>query len=488
MDRTEHGLRILKMGARNIMRLTAVEITPTGDVIRITGRNGAGKSCVLGLIDIILGGGSRVPLEPIRRGQTEGDGYVVLGRNGKPVFRVEKHFTLKRSYLEVTAVDGTKIASPQAFLQTLYNEFMFDPLEFSRMTPAEQRDVLLAITGLGPKLAEIDKAQGAAANERTEAERQRKQAAASLATIPEPDGGTPAEPVSVTKLMEQLKSAQQLQAANDGIRDQHDKQIDDVHQSEQQVENVVNEIAEAEAKLIALREREARARSELARRQSIQKDGHKQVAELQDPDIAAIESQIAGAESINERVSQKRRRVELQAALDGFANMVNGLNQKIKDLDSAKRELLMSAKWPVPGLGFGSAGVTLNELPFEQASTAEKIRASCAIGMATNPTLRVMRTKDGSLLDPDSLNEIKLLAGDQDYQHWIEQVDVTGKIGIVIEDGTVVAVNEEPPGVRHETVDAADGAGGAGREVGRVGSDDGPADDANGALAGAGEY
>jgi hypothetical protein len=69
---------------------------------------------------------------------------------------------------------------------------------------------------------------------------------------------------------------------------------------------------------------------------------------------------------------------------------------------------------------------------------------SVAIAMAANPKLRVIRIKEGSLLDPDGLALIGAMARDHDYQIWIERVDASGKVGIVIEDGQVIAVDGEP--------------------------------------------
>jgi hypothetical protein len=67
-----------------------------------------------------------------------------------------------------------------------------------------------------------------------------------------------------------------------------------------------------------------------------------------------------------------------------------------------------------------------------------------AIGMAINPKLRVMRIKDGSLLDDKTLAIVSSMAEKEDFQVWLECVDTTGKVGIYLSDGEVVAVNEEP--------------------------------------------
>ena len=101
------------------------------------------------------------------------------------------------------------------------------------------------------------------------------------------------------------------------------------------------------------------------------------------------------------------------------------------------REAIAAAKMPVAGLGFGDGVVTYNDIPFDQASSAEQLRVSLAIAMAANPKLRVIRIEDGSLLDEDSLAQIAAMAKDHDYQVWIERVETSGKVGFVIEDGHV---------------------------------------------------
>lgn len=105
--------------------------------------------------------------------------------------------------------------------------------------------------------------------------------------------------------------------------------------------------------------------------------------------------------------------------------------------EKAKADAISAAQLPVQGLGFGDGVVTFNGIPFDQASSAEQLRVSMAIAMASNPKLRVIRITDGSLLDEDSLAAIADMAKAEDYQIWIERVDATGKVGILIEDGQV---------------------------------------------------
>ncbi len=91
----------------------------------------------------------------------------------------------------------------------------------------------------------------------------------------------------------------------------------------------------------------------------------------------------------------------------------------------------------INGLAFDAEGVTFNGIPFQQCSSAEQVRIAVAVAAALNPKIRVIRIADGSLLDSASMAEIERLAKEHDMQIWIERVDESGGVGIVIEDGAV---------------------------------------------------
>jgi len=57
--------------------------------------------------------------------------------------------------------------------------------------------------------------------------------------------------------------------------------------------------------------------------------------------------------------------------------------------------------------------------------------------MAASPTLRLIRIRDGSLLDDDAMKLLSKMAEKDGYQIWIERVDTSGKVGFIIEDGSV---------------------------------------------------
>jgi len=62
---------------------------------------------------------------------------------------------------------------------------------------------------------------------------------------------------------------------------------------------------------------------------------------------------------------------------------------------------------------------------------------SMAFAMKQNPNIRIILIKDGSLLDSESMNQVKKMARENDFQIWIEKVADKKGNAIYIEDGEI---------------------------------------------------
>lgn len=131
-------------------------------------------------------------------------------------------------------------------------------------------------------------------------------------------------------------------------------------------------------------------------------------------------------------------------ALDKVRTDYEGFTVSINKVIEQRQKVLESTPMPIPGLTFDDNELIYNGIPLIQCSDGEKLMVSMAISMALNPTLRVLRIKDGSLLDAGNRQILKKMIKDQDYQLWFESVDDTGKVGIYIEEGHVTAVKGVP--------------------------------------------
>jgi DNA repair exonuclease SbcCD ATPase subunit len=106
-------MKIVSLKAENFLRLIAVEISPSGETVLITGKNGAGKSSVLDAIVVALCGKKYLPKKPIRDGQ---DSAEIIIETEELI--VTRKITQEQSYVKVTNKQGHVIPSPQAFLWT----------------------------------------------------------------------------------------------------------------------------------------------------------------------------------------------------------------------------------------------------------------------------------------------------------------------------------------------------------------------------------
>ena len=160
------------------------------------------------------------------------------------------------------------------------------------------------------------------------------------------------------------------------------------------------------------------------------------------PDTEALRVRLDQASRINDAVHNAKRRKQLMADSLDAAKQAEKATARMAARTQKANAAIAAAQLPVDGLSLHikdeqAPAVLFNGLPFEQASDADKLRVSCALAMHANPTLRVIRVRDGSLLDSASLALLGEIATDADFQVWIERVDESGKIGFVIEDGRV---------------------------------------------------
>lgn len=422
--------KIVRLEAEAFKRLRAVTITPDGALVQVRGRNGQGKTSALDAIAAAIGGEALCPAEPIRRGEAKARVSVELDDG----MVVERRWTASGSRLEVRTKEGAVFKTPQKLLDGLVGKLSFDPLQFLRLRPQEQAETLRKLAGVDFSL--LDGKRRAAYEARTGANRQVAQLRARLAAMPEVEA--PAELVSAPELLaEQERRAASL-AGNDARRRDLAAARERYAMCERLIAADRAEIEELEKKLAerrALLEGHHRdLELEVERGKAIRAE----VEQLVDPDMKEIPAKLREVEQVNERVRARRARAAAAGELAQAEAEAAKLEAEIAGVDEQKAEALRQARFPVEGLAFTEAGVTLGGLPLEQASSAEQLRVSLAMGIALNPKLKVLLIRDGSLLDEASLQLVADMAERAGVQVWIEIVSTEGAGGVVIEDGQVV--------------------------------------------------
>jgi DNA repair exonuclease SbcCD ATPase subunit len=430
-------MQVVQLQAENFKRLKAVDITPTGPVVKVGGKNGSGKSSVLDAIYVALVGRAVAPPKPVRAGEERCHIKLDLGD-----LVVSRTFTAKEGgtftdTLKVETPEGLRHGKPQEVLDALLGEIGFDPFEFVMMKPKDQAEALLQLVPLPVDLDELAQLDASDFAKRRDINRDVVSVRAQVEAIPKED--VPSDLPDRAALTDQLGNAA---ITNAGI----DRQRFAREQEAQAVAALSVQAAGLQSRAEALRKEadEAQAR---ARELQDEANGRADTLDAAEPlpepvDTDAIRAQLREADEVLTRVERQKRRAEQAKRLSELEAESAALTAAMDGREKQRRDALAKAQMPVEGLAFGldekgKPTVQFNGVPFEQASTAEQLRASTAIAMAGNPQLRVLRVKDGSLLDDDSMALLTEMAAKEDFQLWVEVVGTAGGVGIIMEDGSV---------------------------------------------------
>jgi hypothetical protein len=144
------------------------------------------------------------------------------------------------------------------------------------------------------------------------------------------------------------------------------------------------------------------------------------------------------AEGINKVIEQRKKFEELTARVERKRMDTESFTHKIDKNTKERAEAIARAQMPVEGLAFGEGEVLYGGLPLGNASSAEQLRVSVGVAMAANPKLRILRVRDGSLLDDESMKLLAKLVEASSFQLWIERVEESDQRPcVVMEDGAV---------------------------------------------------
>ncbi len=443
-------MKVIRLQSNNVMRLVAVDITPAGHLVTIGGKNGAGKSSVLNSLAMALGGAQMAPVEPIRAGEAEAvirvtlEDLIITRR-----FYREKELDVPgagdakefwgetKSTLTVTNKEGAKYPSPQAMLDKLLGKLTFDPLAFSRDEPKRQEETLRRLVKLDTTA--IDTRRKEAFDARAMAKKSHDIKVSQAMALKQYDDAPTAE-ISMEEISKDMLQAEEYRK----LAEEAERVVSQAKEEALRLQSQRTRMAE---KITQLREQLKKADEEQATMDQAIELGDRdidakqitaQAARAVVPDVEVLRKKLAETEATNIKVRANLKFKEAENEVATLAKHIDDHDAKVKAADAEKEQVLRDVQFPVPGLGIADAGVTFNGLPFSQASTAEQLRVSVAIGLALNPTLKVLLIRSGNLLDDDSLKLVADQVEAADAQVWMEYVTSDkGDVSVMIEDGHV---------------------------------------------------
>lgn len=419
-------MKIISLEAENIKKLIAVEIKPEGNLVQITGNNGNGKTSVLDSIWWALSGSSAIQSKPIREGQTQARIRLDLGE-----IIVTRKFKAKEGGEYTTSItvenaEGVRFPSPQAMIDGLLGQLTFDPLAFSRMDARGQFNALRQFVP-DVDFDAIEMENKADYTERAEINRQEKAVRARAEGIPVLKDAP--IPLDEKALMDEFEKASKHNADIELRKGNRRKLVLEIEDREAERKRILEQIA------LLTKQSEDIGRQVIEMRDKIAK-----APPLPDPiDTAVIRQNIDASKAATAYFASQEERKKLLAEADKLETESKALTSAMENREAEKRKKIAAAKLPVEGIGFGDGFVMLNGQPFEQASDAERLKASIAIAMALNPKLRVIRVRDGSLLDESSMKVLEEMAAEKDFQVWVERVG-SGTVGFELVNGQLKTI------------------------------------------------
>lgn len=452
---------IIRVTAEQFKNVKIIDFMPNRFITTISGANGAGKTSVLDIIFYALLGRKTLPANLIRQGQKKG--FIRIETNSHIITR---HLDEKGGNLQIEAkATSTLVKAPDDWLDGIAGDLGFDPLKFMRMTPEEQFQTLKSLVPLDADVDDLETRNETAAETITKrkAEAKRLEAARDHIIV---DKTLPAEPAKIEEL---LKEADAIEENNNTIREEQNSRESD----QRQRATFIRQMEERTKRINTLR-------SEMERLEDENKQDGGNLGTLNDAingwkplpplkDRRELDERIRAASTTNSAIAtnnaNKTQRENFERDVDAIKVEVTRLEEEVRARKLTIASTLESAKFPVPGLSFetiteGSSGrerknpkkiITYHGVPLSEASSAEQIRVSTAVGMANKPELRFLLIRDGSLLDDNGLAILEQMAHEQNFQILMEKVDTSGKVGIFMEDGVIKTVNP----VNETTAEAA---------------------------------
>ncbi len=441
-------MQVLTYEAHNVLGVKDIKFDLAGrHLFLVGGANGQGKSSALNGLIMALAGKSGMqdyPEVALRKGENKGKLSIVLkGESEDDSITVELSLRRKASgeiieEFKVLDSEGKKTTEPRKLLQKLFTLRAFDPLEFERMPPKEKATLVQKMLGLD--LSKFDREYQKEFDKRTELGRDGKKLASQLEGMKKHEDA-PEEEIKVVDLMtgldklaEENKSRVNMEMLAEDLKNRKedltltaDKLVKQIADLQKQLVDVTNQIGVVK-----------KAESEAS----------KKLEELPDrtPDIAAIKDKIAKADDTNRKVRENQAYDKLDKEVKAFRVDYQKLNDRLEKIKQERAEAVAKAKWPIDGMEMNEDGLLMNGLPFEQASTSQRIMASVAVGMALNPKLRLLVCQHGSDLDNATLDALEKVVKEKDFQLICEVVtrskEDEERCAVVIADGEVVGAKK----------------------------------------------
>lgn len=443
-------MQVITYKAHNVLGVKDIKFDLAGrHLFLVGGANGQGKSSALTALIMALSGKSGMSDYPeiaLRKGEKKGKVTIDLaGDTDESKITVELSVRQKTGgfvveEFRVLDSEGKKVTEPRKLLQRLFTLRAFDPLEFERMPPKEKATLVQKMLGLD--LSTFDNEYNRVFEDRTVLGRDGKKLAAQFEAAPK-HVDAPTEDVKVVDLMADMEKLQEENKSKAAMQKLADEASHYHAELTKQCDGLTAKIAELQKQLVE-------TTNSMGAAKKAAEEARSKAEKMTDraPDIAAVKDKISKADETNRKVRENAARDSIEKELNKFRGDYQKLTDRLTEIQEKRAEAVANAKWPVEGMELNEDGLLMDGLPFEQASTSQRIMASVKVGMALNPKLRLLVCQHGSDLDNATLDALDEVVRTSDFQCLVEIVtrskEDEERCAVVIADGEVVGAKKSP--------------------------------------------
>ncbi len=418
-----------------------------GQHVILIGDNELGKSSALDAIWTNLSA-KRIPQQPIKEGADKAEVMVVVG-NDKMEYQIERKYTEKGSYLEITSPEGFK-TSKIANLTSLVGDIdldVFDFVELSKTVPGRREqvdiikkfldpDTIQKLDGNNFKISQIKETRSGLnvrirdlkglvndgvkdfdfedvekyAEHKDLNKVNDKYQAALEHNITWTQFGEKWCPATVEPVLETILTA------IDSREKVKSNEIDvSIKEKKDDIEKLKTEISELEKDQKNL---------------TVSANGEKQkVTDFKKADTEALKEEYQTVKDHNDKVEKVKGHLKNKAELEEKTKDYDSWGSKISKVEKETKQIISESEVPVTGLTFDEDGLYLDGLPFteEQIATSKLMEVGVELAVAKNPKVKIIRINRGESLGEKKFDNLIKFCNKKGYQLFIEKVDSTSK-------------------------------------------------------------
>lgn len=405
----------------NVKRVKAFTLSPGAHGLTIIGgNNGNGKTSVLDGIAWLLGGGKYQPSSAQREGSLNSPALSATLSNGLVVERKGKNASLT-----VTDPNGKKHG--QALLDSFVSTFALDLPKFMNSNDKDKAQILLQILGIGPELLKLEQEQQALYNERHTIGQIKVSKTKHAEELPE-YADAPAEPVSVSEMIQQQQAILAKNGENQRLRERKGQLENSLAGCRGMIRDLETQLATLNEKLGSQRDQEALIVRDI-------ETATKSAEQLVDESTAEIETSLANIESINAQVAANQAKARAADEAAQYEAQYNALSVKLDAVRDQRLKLLNDATLPLPDLTVEEGILKYRGKAWDCMSGSEQLRVAVAIVRCLTPECGFVLIDKLEQFDLTTLEEFGAWLVEQNLQAIATRVSTGEECTIIIEDG-----------------------------------------------------